>query len=75
MVKTLEVPVPAAAADAEQDIGLRGEDGGPAPEKWAVIYGKNDCPYGWVCVAEQHGHDLSPLALIDVYGLPEDDER
>lgn len=71
------VKEPPAAAGREQNLGLRGDDDHavrrvPARER-RVMYGQADCPYGWVCVAEQHGHDLGPLALIDVYGLPEDD--
>ena len=70
MSKTLEVSSPPAA-----DLGLGGDDvGAPAGER-VVKYGRQDCPYGWVCVAEQHAHDLSPLALIDVYSLPEDGEK
>jgi hypothetical protein len=77
MFKTLEVSVPPAAAEPAADLGIGGDDVGatarraPAGER-LVKYGRQDCPYGWVCVAEQHAHDLGPLALIDVYSLPED---
>ena len=68
-----------AREESAADLGLDGDDqrtAAPcAPAEGRVpIYGKSDCPYGWVCVAEQHAHDLSPLALIDVYSLPEEDE-
>jgi hypothetical protein len=79
MAKLLTVTGPPAAAATDDDLGLRGDEAAAAPrapaEGRVPVYGKYDCPYGWVCVAEQHAHDLSPLALIDVYGLPEDDER
>ena len=75
MLKTLEV-----SAQPAEDLGLGGDDAGAAPRRelrgeGVVKYGRHDCPYGWVCVAEQHAHDLSPLALIDVYSLPEEDEK
>lgn len=55
------------------DENAAGADAGrETAEMRSDVYGKNDCPYGWVCVAEQHEHDLSPIALIDVYSLPED---
>ena len=76
MFKTLEVTAPPAAAGTDDDLGLRGDEGAAprAPAEGRIpLYGKFDCPYGWVCVAEQHAHDLSPLALIDVYSLPEED--
>ena len=76
MFKTLEVTAPSAATGTDDDLGLRGDEAA-APRARAEgrvpLYGKYDCPYGWVCVAEQHAHDLSPLVLIDVYGLPEED--
>lgn len=78
MVKTLTVIAPPAAAETDDDMGLRGDEADATPhahaEGRASIYGKQDCPYGWVCVEEEHAHDLSPLALIDVYGLPEEDK-
>ena len=77
MVKRLTVAGPPAAAETDDDLGLRGDEAAAAPrahaEGRAHIYGKQDCPYGWVCVAEQHAHDPSLLALIDVYGQPEED--
>lgn len=79
MVKMLTVTRPPVEAEIDNDLGLRGDDAAAAPrvlaEERAHIYGKDDCPHGWVCVAEQHAHDLSPIALIDVYGMPEDDGR
>jgi hypothetical protein len=80
MFKTLEVAAPPAEPEPAADLGLSGADAGvgarraPATER-VVKYGRHDCPYGWVCVAEQHAHDLSPLALIDVYSLPEDGKK
>lgn len=77
MAETLIGVKESPAADArEKDLGLRGDFDhatrrAPARER-VVMYGPQECPYGWVCVAEQHAHDLGPLALIDVYGLPED---
>jgi hypothetical protein len=78
MFKSWEVTAPSAAAEPAADLGLDGDDRSTAapcaPAEGRVpIYGKSNCPYGWVCVAEQHAHDLSPLALIDVYSLPEED--
>ena len=80
MVKMLTVTGPPAAAESEDDMGLRGDEevaaaSGATAEGRVPIYGRQDCPYGWVCVAERHAHDLGPLALIDVYGLPEEDGR
>jgi hypothetical protein len=75
MSKTLEVNSPPAVAEPAADMGLGGDDVGTLAGERVIKYGRNDCPYGWVCVAEQHAHDLSPLALIDVYSLPEDDEK
>ena len=75
MFKTLDVNAPPVAAESAADLGLGGDDGGARAGERVVKYGRQDCPYGWVCVAEQHAHDLSPLALIDVYSLPEEDRR
>ena len=75
MLKTLEVSSPPAAAEPTADLGLGGDDVVAPAGGLFVKYGRQDCPYGWVCVAEQHAHDLSPLALIDVYSLPEDGEK
>ena len=70
MSKTLEV-----SSEPVADLGLGDDDVGAHARGRVVKYGRNDCPYGWVCVEEQHAHDLSPLALIDVYSLPEDGEK
>jgi hypothetical protein len=79
MSKLLTVTGPPAAAEIDDGLGLRGDEAAAAPrapaEERVPIYGKYDCPYGWVCVSEQHAHDLSPIVFIDVYGIPEDDER
>ena len=78
MVRLLTEVAPPAAAETDDDLGLRGDEAAAAPranaEGRAHIYGKHDCPYGWVCVVEQHAHDLGELALIDVYGQPEEEE-
>ena len=70
MSTTFEANKRTPAVEIETALGLLSGDE-PAKMNGAV-YGKGDCPYGWVCVAEPPAHDLSPLALIDVYGLPED---
>lgn len=77
MSTRFEVTEPTPRVEGTPSIGIEGEAVacGGEPLRESALYGQADCPYGWVCVSEHHGHDASPIALIDVYSLPEEAEQ